>query len=733
MRALLLSALLAAASLHADTKTLYDFEGSTQGFSGKTAVGTIGVTSGKSSLEIDTTGSSGWNQNLAILANNEDWSDAVEFQADITLPKGTHDGAGYLQFIPVFSGPLDPFYQAGKVELKDGLNHVVVKVNGAKKIGTPWKLQLVFNSGKAVPGKVYIDNIAMHKPGRPGSLRVKVQDASGQPVANAMVAAGTAAIKTGTDGVAELKLPGDPYSGEVLGTDIQGQTFKADVPSGKSAEQVVTVQRIPKLAPVPVKAWVQAEKPGIVFDAHRIYGHNMAMWSGLDPFTNPEQIKKLHAIRAELIRIPGGEYGNQWDWRKGEIHKQDAAGGLDWSPEAKWSDWKKWLTDLGPQTEALMILNIFQQTPESNVEWIADARAAGIKVRYVELGNEPDLDPKKYLDGKQGGGTYVETYVKVAAEHARAVRKAFPDIKILGPVTAQIVDKECPGKNPWECNKYVNGEQADDPETPDYVQKFLQLYAKQGDLLDGLSFHSYPYWPGDVPVWDAAKAFATTKLFAKYMPRFKQWMKEAYGAKAARMEYAMTEYHIQVPETWVTADVESGVWHANYLMEFVKNGGTIATAWDMNTTKVGDGGGHGMLDPNNDPTRPYAERPKYWVFKMLANNFTGTLVPAQTNNPDVAVYAAKDRGRTSVLVVNRSPNKAAQVTIQASGTGAVKQIRQIQFSHNDYLWSKVLYRAVLNEDPTTKQKVFGAPAERSGWRVIAPVVPAMSVSVYVFE
>ena len=100
---------------------------------------------------------------------------------------------------------------------------------------------------------------------------------------------------------------------------------------------------------------------------------------------------------------------------------------------------------------------------------------------------------------------------------------------------------------------------------------------------------------------------------------------------------------------------------------------------------------------------------------------------------DVDIYAAKDRGRTSVLLINRSPTSPAQVTVYASGTGAVKQIRQLQFSRQDYLWSKVLYRAVVTEDPTAKQKVFGAPAEKNGWRAFAPTLPPMSMSIYVME
>ncbi len=223
------------------------------------------------------------------------------------------------------------------------------------------------------------------------------------------------------------------------------------------------------------------------------------------------------------------------------------------------------------------------------------------------------------------------------------------------------------------------------------------------------------------------------------MQKYKGWLQQYYPAKAASMDMALTEYNIQVPENSTTADLEDGVWHANFIGAFIQSGGTIASAWDMNTTKVPDGGGHGMLDPNNDPTRPYAERAKYWAFKMMTNNFTGSLVPSveqdtvKTDNPAVAVYAAKDRSRVTVMLINRDPNSPVQVNLQVSGASSATKLRMPRLSRKEYVWSKVLYRAVVNEDPTKKQVSYAAPAERQGWRVLAPVLEPMSLNVFVFE
>ncbi len=709
-------------SAAAATKLIYDFEGDTQGWNGKTDVGPTGATSGKNALALDAVGSQGWNQNLAINAANLDYSNYVEMLADVTVPQGTIGGAGYVQFIIVFSGPLGNWYQAVKKDLKDGLNKIKFGFAGETKVGQPWKIHMVLNSEKAIPNKIYVDNIRVRSPGKKGKIYVTVKDQSGKPVPGAWVALGKEAKQADAKGQVEIETPGDLYDAEVVGADFNSVRFKADVPEGRSGNQTVTVQRRPASAAKPARAWVMAEKRVRAFDAHRIYGHNQVMWNAMDPFTNPISLQKIRDIQGYFIRLPGGGYANQWNWRSGKIFKSD--GSFDWEPEPHWSDWIKMLKALGPKSEAMIIPNVMQMEPKDTVDWIKDARANGIKVRYVELGNEPDLDPNIPYKGVKGYWTHVDNYVKVYVAHAKAIRAAFPDIKIAGPCIAQLVHKECPDKSPWLCQK---------DENEYWIQKFLRLVAKEGDLIDVLSVHSYPFWPGEQG-YDANRAFESIGLWKEWLPKYQGWVKQYLPKKVDSMEYALTEYHLQVPEDSTTVKRVSAVWHAAYIAEFIKYGGTIAMDWDFNTTKPGDGGGHGMLDPAGDPTRPYSERAKYWILKMMANGFTGTLVQSQSNVPEVLSYGATDRGRTSCLLLNRSETQAYQVSLQVSGVPkTATKVRMQKLTSAEYQWSEALYRPVVNIDPTTTQQTFAAPPEKGGWRVISPKVEPMSAYLLIFE
>ena len=63
--------------------------------------------------------------------------------------------------------------------------------------------------------------------------------------------------------------------------------------------------------------------------------------------------------------------------------------------------------------------------------------------------------------------------------------------------------------------------------------------------------------------------------------------------------------------------------------------------WDLFTQKPGLGGGHGVMDPNNNPYEPFEPRATYWALDMLRNDFGTTLYQAVSNQPKLSVYASQ--------------------------------------------------------------------------------------------
>src|SRR5260221_10383530 len=144
----LILALLLPFHAVAATRLIFDFESELDGWGGKTALSSKGATQGKGSMEIDATGSSGWNQVIALNLKNGDYGDCNELQLDVTVPQGTCAAAGFIEFIPIFSGPKQSWYPLEKIKLKDGLNSLSFAFDG-NKVGTPKEFHLVLNSGRA--------------------------------------------------------------------------------------------------------------------------------------------------------------------------------------------------------------------------------------------------------------------------------------------------------------------------------------------------------------------------------------------------------------------------------------------------------------------------------------------------------------------------------------------------------------------------------------------------------
>ena len=124
---------------------------------------------------------------------------------------------------------------------------------------------------------------------------------------------------------------------------------------------------------------------------------------------------------AGVIRYPGGTNANVWDWRRGWCLQQysgpsNACHGL---PIVNYTleDLKAGLDKLG-RTRATFVLNVMTSTLDEQLAMLAHARALGIAIRDIELGNEVYWGKYStwYPDGT--------AYGKAMAKWVDAIRKA---------------------------------------------------------------------------------------------------------------------------------------------------------------------------------------------------------------------------------------------------------------------------------------------------------------------
>lgn len=122
---------------------------------------------------------------------------------------------------------------------------------------------------------------------------------------------------------------------------------------------------------------------------------------------------------------------------------------------------------------------------------------------------------------------------------------------------------------------------------------------------------------------------------------------------------------------------------------------------DLMTQKTGLGGGHGVIDPDNDKQKPYAERAHYWALYLMEHHFGTTLYQAVSDNDDLSVYASTGYGKKYLLIINKSSKNAFETDINLGKAFKGKsKLDFYELSSKEYQWSENLYRAVINSGPT---------------------------------
>ncbi len=139
-------------------------------------------------------------------------------------------------------------------------------------------------------------------------------------------------------------------------------------------------------------------------------------------------------LKAKVLRIPGGEVANYWDWKRGGIieNDRDLPDGL---PEymrydaraytsSKVSDYSASFRETN--TRALFVLNMLTSDLAEQIDMLSSAARSGMEIKYLELGNEYYFGIPNYTDKFPTPESYGET-AKVWIDYLRDI---FPDVKI---------------------------------------------------------------------------------------------------------------------------------------------------------------------------------------------------------------------------------------------------------------------------------------------------------------
>jgi len=386
--------------------------------------------------------------------------------------------------------------------------------------------------------------------------------------------------------------------------------------------------------PIPGTLYVNAAQPiGTV--SPYVFGTNYGPWVFLMGTMKPLAI----AAGLTYLRYPGGEYGDSVDLMEYQI---DEAAAL-----AK---------DLG--AELAISVRLMNGTPENAANLVKYANPTrGYNVKFWSIGNEPNLYSRR-SDGIPGYDTaqYNQEWRKIA----EAMRAVDPSIKLVGPDVTSIVLKP------------------NDPVTlkaREWLEEFLKA---NGDLVDVVSFHRYPFpvVPSDPPP-TKEQLLAASEEWDSLIPLVRQLVKDTTGQDKP---LAVTE----VNSNWVTVSggeatpetLYNALWWGDSLGRLMRQRVEIVAHFLL-TSKSGAGGGEmGLLGT-------YEPRLTYYVYPLY-KRFGRQLVESSTDRALLSIYASRrDDGALTLMLINRSAEpQTLPLQLVGFAPGGPAEVWRLDAEHN---------------------------------------------------
>jgi hypothetical protein len=338
---------------------------------------------------------------------------------------------------------------------------------------------------------------------------------------------------------------------------------------------------------------------------------------------SPVLERLLGAIRPPVLRLPGGNSMNLWDWNAGavrtaeELHKfgEDPAGKMPKASGGNSHDHAAYFAKMGGPmvaerwaklarqggSEPLWGLNVSTAAPEETRTFVQHLKSAHLPARLFELGNELYLSENW---GKQV--PTVQDYIRMAKAHAHEVKAVFPNAKVAvcvnanddrtnGPLAKAAPDKFKPAPlSEW--NAGLRQETF-------YDDVVIHLYFRPTELgkMDGVSADDFVRW-----AVVRSSAFSVGEILdwtGQTFPKRRIWATE-WNLNNAKHGRAKTFPYL--PEHTIL----SGLFDASFLLNAasVPSNLTIANYWQLN-----GGGDFGLISD-----APFRERPAFHVFRMLS-------------------------------------------------------------------------------------------------------------------
>jgi alpha-L-arabinofuranosidase len=356
-----------------------------------------------------------------------------------------------------------------------------------------------------------------------------------------------------------------------------------------------------------------------------VYGTNVGPWQDL----SNSKVARISEAGFTFLRFPGGNWGDE-----------------NYISNAAIDEFIRICREVNAEPMInVPLVNFSAEKAAAMVEYVNVTKGYGVK--YWGIGNEPDL----YL-GKRGISGYdTVRFNQEWREYALAMEAVDGSILLVGPELSQ-----------W------TGVTANDPKDAHYKDWMTEFLTANGDMVDVVAFHRYPFGNFDPFENELLKSSAE---WDKIIPALRELIHSTTGRD---LPIAVTEVNSNwsnrkdgetTPDTLVNA-----VWWADSLGRMIEQDVDIVAQFAV----AGDGGWSLLKSAN--------PRPAYQVH-LLYKQFGANLIESTSGIEGVSIYAAlNDEGALTLILVNTSVNDVqAPIEITGFDPAAAGQLTLLDSEH----------------------------------------------------
>jgi hypothetical protein len=399
--------------------------------------------------------------------------------------------------------------------------------------------------------------------------------------------------------------------------------------------------------------WMEvARLPGSAFLGYKLPTAIAAQFIGVRPIGTLDsgwQVREFQVLKSGTLvsnNIPDGANQTKVDAISAIPAVRKRTYASDWDFET----YMTWINSY-PGAQPIICVNYGGGTPQEAAAWVHYAnKVRGYGIHRWQIGNEIAGD------WEDGGPVSAREYAERFVAYARAMKAEDNSIEVVGPV--------------FPSDQFVQNASGDF-DGRSWLQGFLYYVdsvekATSTPLVDGIDFHTYPYWFDAPPVTQdmidscdgSGAAYDTlTALVGRTI------------ANPTSREILMTEYNTSTVnsslEQTTSAGTATGLQLAHFIQRFGDRG--VAVLWELfEGGGTGPDGSWGTLSEFDNPTLgewsslgdPPAATfwPKRTILRQWLDTAGGDTIEPVDQVSGARLFAVRNNGRVSILAFNLGPD-----------------------------------------------------------------------------